>query len=72
MDLVSCHGVVPTSVNKPSSELLQVQPKDIRAAHCKTVEEYRLFKFSSDYQSSDGGNNDLHTQTGIYIDNDEG
>lgn len=70
MDLVSFHGVVPTPVKRPSLERLECKPKDLRAEHCQTVEEYRLFKFSSSYQSSEGGNNDLHTQTGVYIEED--
>lgn len=71
MDLISCHGVVPTAISRPSLEKLKNKPKDIRAAHCETVEEYRLFKFSSSYQTSDGGNADLHSETGIYIDEND-
>lgn len=33
----------------PSQELLLKQPNDPRAWHCKTVEEYRLWKYSNDY-----------------------
>lgn len=45
---------------RPSQELLKKRPSDPRAWHCKTVEEYRLFKFSTDYgDASHGGEDDL-------------
>ncbi|MCP3921281.1 MAG: hypothetical protein GY714_01720 [Desulfobacterales bacterium] len=48
----------------PSKELLKKLPVDPRAWHCKTVEEYYLWKFSSDYSglNSDDTNfsEDLH------------
>lgn len=51
----------------PSQELLGRVPSDPRAAHCRTVEEYRLFRYSSGYQDCEGGNNDLMENTSVDI-----
>ncbi len=50
----------------PSQELLEKRPDDPRAWHCKTVEEYRLWKYSSDYTGLRGGGYDF----GADIDHD--
>ncbi len=43
----------------PSREKLLRRPADPRAWHCRTVEEYRLFRYSSGYQGYEGGSDDL-------------
>ncbi|MCP4392709.1 MAG: hypothetical protein GY804_00285 [Alphaproteobacteria bacterium] len=39
----------------PSEELLKKRPEDPRAWHCQTVDEFYLWKFSSDYSGFTGG-----------------
>ncbi len=64
MEYIETAGAEKTR-GKPSQEILSVPPKDFRAAHCKTVEEYRLWRFSSNYQTSNGGENDIYHEAGI-------
>ncbi len=52
-------GANARKVTHPSKELLFTPPSDPRAWHCKTVEEYRIFRFSSNYQGYEGGSCDL-------------
>ena len=59
MDLIEGLGITPLKVIYPSEELLIVRPIDPRAWHCTTVEEYRLFKFSSSYRGYGNGVSDM-------------
>lgn len=58
MDLIEGIGIGINNVDEmyPSQELLSVRPSDPRAWELKTVEEYRLFRFSTSYsgQAGDG------------------
>ena len=51
MDLIEGIAIGLSSNNEmhPSQELLSVRPSDPRAWELKTVEEYRLFRFSTSY-----------------------
>ncbi len=55
MELIDTNGLGHGTKHEklPSQELLQKRPNDPRAWHCKTVEEYRLFKYSSNYGDYD-------------------
>lgn len=60
MDLIEGIGIGINNVDEmyPSLELLSVRPSDPRAWELKTVEEYRLFRYSTSYRShtfDDGG-----------------
>lgn len=57
--------------NTKTDDDTMVTPTDIRAQHCKTTEEYMLWKYSSNYQSSKGGEQDLHNEVGIHIEDDD-
>lgn len=71
MDYIETIGV-SAQVVKSKDDQLHVVPRNYRAQHCKTVEEYRLFLFSSNYRTSSGGNDDLYSELGIDIpDNNE-
>lgn len=40
---------------------------DIRSSHCRSPAEYELFKYSSNYQTFKGGQEDLEMITGIEV-----
>ena len=69
MDYIEGVGLgVDVKLRKTRQEKLQRLPKDIRAHHCKTVEEFRLFKFSSNYQTFSGGCDDVYDHIDIELD----
>lgn len=51
MELIEGIGIGIDTVKEmyPSHELLEIRPSDPRAWHCQTVEEYRLFRYSTSY-----------------------
>ena len=57
MDLIEGLGIgVDAYIERhPSEEILHVRPSDPRAWHCQTVEEYRLFKYSTSYDGYESG-----------------
>jgi len=70
MELIEgVHGTDRTK-GLAASEQLGCIPKDYRAEHCKTVEEYRLWRFSSNYQTSSGGDADVYNQCGIEVEHE--
>jgi hypothetical protein len=58
-------SVVDKEPIKCIDDQLKVKPKDIRAEHCQTANEYRLWRFSSNYQTSNGGEEDVYSLMGI-------
>ena len=52
-------GLAAYQTNEVEDGVLASTPDDPRAHHCNTLRELELFKFSSNYQSSAGGVDDL-------------
>ena len=70
MDLIEGIGIGIDTVNElyPSQEPLHIRPSDPRAWHCQTVEEYRLFRFSTSYGGELGDGNTFDMRDSFSVD----
>ena len=59
MDLIDLD--LDSSYDEERYGKFKVRPEDIRTEGFDTVEEYMLFKYSSNYQTMDGGVDDINS-----------